>query len=117
MASNQLEGIFDALADSVIVCDREGKISRINAAALKLCEVASEGDCRGILYQQFLHRYEMGEEQQRALSLEPWVKSLVIGGEAASNPPEENIVLEDSSGRKVYVHMCWLPILDTQKHR
>ena len=55
MPSNQLECIFDALPDSVIVCDREGKISRINASALKLFEVASEANCRGTLYQQFLH--------------------------------------------------------------
>ncbi len=116
MPSNQLECIFDALPDSVIVCDREGKISRLNAAALKLFEVASEALCRGTLYQQFLHHYEMGEEQQRAISLEPWLMSLIIDGEAASNPQEETIVLQVPSGLKVYVNICWLPMLDTQKH-
>jgi len=116
MPSNQLECIFDALPDSVIVCDREGKISRLNAAALKLFEVASEALCRGTLYQQFLHHYEMGEEQQRALSLDPWLKSLLTDGEAASNPQEETIVLQVPSGLKVYVNICWLPMLDTQKH-
>ncbi len=116
MASNQPECIFDALPDSVIVCDCEGKILRINAAALKLFEVASEALCRGALYQQFLHHYEMGEEQQRALSLEPWLMSLLIDGEAASNPQEETIVLEVPSGRKVYVNICCLPMLDMQKH-
>jgi len=116
MLSNQLECIFDALPDSVIACDREGKILRINAAALKLFEVASEPLCRGTLYQQFLHHYEMGEEQQRALSLDPWLMSLVIGGEAASDPQEETIVLEVPSGRKVYVNICCLPMLDMQKH-
>jgi len=116
MPSNQLECIFDTVADSIIACDGEGKISRINTAALKLFEVASEPLCRGTLYQQFLHHYQMGDEQQRALSLEPWLMSLLIDGEAASNPQEETIVLEVPSGRRVYVNICCLPMLDTQKH-
>jgi PAS domain-containing protein len=115
MPSNQLECIFDALPDSVFACDCEGKILRINAAALKLFEVASEALCRGTLYQQFLHHYEMGEEQQRALSLEPWLMSLIIGGEAASNPQEETNVLQVPSGQKVYVNICSIPMLDEQK--
>ncbi len=116
MPSNQLECIFDTVADSIIACDGEGKISRINAAALKLFEVASEPLCRGTLYQQFLHHYQMGEEQQRALSLEPWLMSLLTDGEATSSLQEETIVLEVPSGRKVYINMCSLPMLDEQKH-
>src|SRR6266849_6914221 len=116
MPSNQLECIFDTVADSIIACDGEGKISRINAAALKPFEVASEPLCRGTLYQQFLHHYQMGEEQQRALSLEPWLMSLLTDGEATSSLQEETIVLEVPSGRKVYINMCSLPMLDEQKH-
>jgi len=116
MPSNQLECIFDTVADSIIACDGEGKISRINAAALKLFEVASELLCRGTLYQQFLHHYQMGDEQQRALSLEPWLMSLLTDGEATSSLQEETIVLQVPSGRKVYVNMCSLPVLDEQKH-
>jgi len=78
--SNQLERIFDTLPDGVIACDREGKILWTNAAALKLFEVAA---APGTSYQQFLQHYEMGDEQQRALSLEPWLMSLIIR-EAAS---------------------------------
>src|SRR5713226_7256247 len=86
--SNQLECIFESLPDSVIACDGEGKILRANAAALKLFEVPSEGLCRGIDYQEFLHRYTMGDEPQRATTLEPWLMSLLIDGEAASRPQE-----------------------------
>jgi PAS domain-containing protein len=42
MPFNQSETILEALPDSVIACDREGKILRINAAARKLFEVSSE---------------------------------------------------------------------------
>src|SRR5258708_34438279 len=105
MSSSQLEYIFNTLPAGVIACDHEGKILRINAAALKLFEVASEPLCRGTLYQQFLHHYEMGEEQQRAISLEPWLMSLLTDGEVASSPQEETIVLQVLSGLKVYVNI------------
>jgi len=110
--SNQLERIFDTLPDGVIACDCEGKILRTNAAALKLFEVAA---APGTSYQQFLQHYEMGDEQQRALSLEPWLTSLIIG-EAASSPQEETIFLQVPSGREVYVHIYCLAVLDAQKH-
>jgi signal transduction histidine kinase len=116
MPSNQLECIFDTLPDGVIVCNREGKILRINAAALKLFEVASESLWRGTSFHQFLQHYKMGDEQQRAISLEPWLLSLVMDGEAACRPQEETLVLQVPSGRKVYVNMCRLPMLEAQKH-
>jgi len=112
VSSNQLERIFDTLPDGVIACDREGKILWTNAAALKLFEVAAAS---GTSYQQFLQHYEMSDEQQRALSLEPWLMSLIIGG-AASSQQEETIFLQVPSGREVYVHIYCLALLDVQKH-
>jgi signal transduction histidine kinase len=116
MSSSQLESILNTLPAGVIACDREGKILRINAAALKLFEVASEPLLRGTSYYQFLHHYEMGDEQQRALSLEPWLMSLIIEGEAASSLQEGTLVLQVPSGRKIYVNIRCLPVLDAQKH-
>src|SRR5258708_20169504 len=69
--SNQLECIFESLPDSVIACDGEGKILRADAAALKLFEVPSEALCQGRDCQEFLHRYTMGDEPQRAIPLQP----------------------------------------------
>ena len=105
---NQVECIFESLPDSVIACDREGKILRVNAAARKLFEVASEDLCRGIDYQQFLHGYTMGDEPQQAISLEPWLMSLVVDGEAVS-------MLQLPSRRKVYVTTCSFTVLDARK--
>jgi signal transduction histidine kinase len=115
MPSKQLEDNFDLLPDSVIVCDREGKILRANAAALKLFEVASEDLCRGGDYQQFLHGSILGDEPQRAIALEPWLMSLLIDGEAASSLQKETLVLQPPSGRTVCVTRRGLPLLDAQK--
>jgi signal transduction histidine kinase len=108
MPPNQVECIFESLPDGVIACDREGKIRRANTAALKLFEVASEDLCRGIGYQEFLHHYIMGDEPQQAISLEPWLMSIVVDGEAVS-------LLQLPSGRTVYVTRCSFPVLDARK--
>ncbi len=115
MPSKQLEDNFDLLPDGVIVCDREGKILRANAAALKLFEVASEDLCRGVDYQQFLHGSIIGDEPQRAIALEPWLMNLLIDGEAASSLQKETLVLQPPSGRTVYVIRRGLPLLDAQQ--
>src|SRR5215472_2291015 len=108
MLSNQLKEIFESLPDSIIVCDPEGKILRANAAALRLFEMPSEALCRGVDYQQFLHRYTPGDKQQRAITLEHWLVSLIPCGEAVS-------VLQLSYGRTVYVSTSSFPLLDARK--
>ena len=105
LLANQLEGIFETLGESVIVCDREGKIVHINAAALTLFEVASASLCRGTGFQQFLHAYQISDELPPALSLEPWLMSLISDGEETTGQQEAIIVLQAPSGRKVYAHM------------
>ncbi len=113
--SNQLECIFESLPDSVIACGGEGKILRANAAALKLFELPSEDLCQGMDYQEFLHRYTMGDEQERAIALEPWLMHLVVDDEAAPSLQKETMVLQLPSGREAYVTMRGLPLLDAHK--
>src|SRR5260370_13705106 len=115
MSPKQLEDNFDLLPDGVIVCDREGKILRANAAALKLFEVASEDLCRGVDYQQFLHGSILGDEPQRAIALEPWLMNLLIDGDAASTLQKQTLVVQPPSGRTVYVTRRGLPLLDAQQ--
>ena len=103
----QLEAIFHKLPDGVVICDYEGKILRINAAALKLFEVDSDSSCIGIPYQQFLQAYLLdNDQQQQALSLDPWLMSLLTDVEAATTGQQEAIVvLQGPSGRKSYVNI------------
>jgi signal transduction histidine kinase len=116
MPFNQLEAIFACLPESVIVCNREGKILRINAAALKLFEVSSEDQCRGTFYQQFLQHYTRSDEQQQASASEQWLLSLVIDESATVRPPEKIIALQVPSGRTVYVNQRSSSVLDRREH-
>jgi signal transduction histidine kinase len=115
MPSKHVAYTFDPLPDGAIACDGAGKILRANTAALKLFEVPSEALCRGRDYQEFLHRYTTGDEQQRTTALEPWLMSLLIDGEAASRPQEAIRMLLPPSGRTVYVSLCAFPLLDAHK--
>jgi len=115
MPSKHVAYNFNPLPDGAIACDGEGKILRANAAALKLFEVPSEALCRGRDYQEFLHRYTMGDEPQRTTTLEPWLMSLLIDGEAASRPQEAIRMFLLPSGRTVYVSLCAFPLLDAHK--
>ena len=115
MPPHRLEDNFDLLPDGVVVCDREGKIRRFNAAALTLFEVPSEALCRGRDYQEFLRRYEGGDEPQRASALEPWLMRLLVDEDTACSLQHETRVLQLPSGRTVYVTLCAFPLLDAQQ--
>ncbi len=110
------EWIYEAFPYGVIACDQVGNIVRINAAALKLFEVAATPLLDGTSYQQVLHRYQGEAQQQPAPARESWLMSLLIDDEAAASPQEEIIVLQVPSGRKVYVTIRCSPVLDAQQH-
>jgi signal transduction histidine kinase len=116
MLSQQLACSFESFPDGAIACDGEGQIVQINTAARKLFEVASLGLYRGISYHQFLQPYQPGDQQQRVISLEPWLMSLLIDDEATSSRQEAPMVLQVPSGRKVYVTIRCSPVLDAQQH-
>jgi len=116
LLSQQLACSFESFSDGAIACDGEGQIVQINAAARQLFEVASLALYRGTSYHQFLQHYAPGDQQQRAIALEPWLMNLLIDEEAASSQQEEATVLQVPSGRKVYVAIRCSPVLDAQQH-
>src|SRR5947207_2773571 len=114
---DQLERVFDILPESIIICDQEGKIVRLNAAALKLFEVSALAHWRGKSYQQFLQNYELCDEQQRLISPEEsCLMNPVSDDEAGSGSPEKMLILYLPSRRKVYVDSWCLPVFDSQRH-
>jgi PAS domain S-box-containing protein len=99
-----------------MICDQEGKILQINAAALNLFALSSERLCLGKPYQQFLESYKRHDEQQQSASPEPWLLCLILGEGAPSSSQEEVMTLQIPSGRQVYVDMRCSPLLDTSQH-
>ena len=111
----QYKTIFTSLPDSVVVCDQEGEMLRINTAALKLFKIQSEDQWRGNNVQAFLEQYKLYDEQQRPLSPKQWLTSSTLQKEGLCNLPETYFTLQVPSGRRVAVNVSCSPLYDEQK--
>jgi signal transduction histidine kinase len=112
---DKFEYIFESGPDGKVVCDPEGRILRINRAALNLFGLSSERPYLGMPYRQFLQLYKVSDEQRRATSPEPWLLSLILGEDATADSHEELRTLQISPVQQVYVDIrCW-PLLDSRK--
>ncbi|MBO0792272.1 MAG: PAS domain-containing sensor histidine kinase [Ktedonobacteraceae bacterium] len=109
---HQIEGIFASLPVSILVCDRAGKILRVNAAALKLFDVPSESRWQGRPFQEFFQHYQLRSEQQHPISPESWLTP----PDEAATPDERGqmIILGTPSGRETCLHLLSSPLLDEQ---
>ena len=115
LPSHPFDDVFDALPDASIVCDRESKILRLNAAALKLFEVASDDHCRGVFCQAFLAPYLVGEPPSSSPFPDPWLLNLITGKETPPSEQAETIFFQLPSGRNVIVDLSRSPVFDAQK--
>jgi PAS domain S-box-containing protein len=115
LSSNLFDDMFESLPDASIVCDRDGRIVRLNTLAQKLFEGASEDLCRGVYCQQFLQSYTPGEEQPSLAVPEPWLLSLITSKEATPDEQAETMVFDLPSGRKIVVDMSCSPLFNAQK--
>jgi signal transduction histidine kinase len=111
----QLEAIFVCLPESIIACDQDGKILRLNAAALKLFDVSSEDQCRGMPAQEFFEHYAPCDEQQQPIAPGQWFRNASNDGAVTSRLPEEFVTLRLSSRQRVPVKMSSLRVFDTQE--
>lgn len=107
---NELGNVLESLPESMIVCDQEGKIQAMNAAACALFEVTHESQWRGRCVQECLLAYAGNDKQQSASTQEQELLTLVLD-EAASSPAQL-VVLHMPSGRTTYVTCAGSPVLD-----
>ena len=115
MLLNRSQSICESFPDSLIVCDSNAKIVRINATAHKLFEVAPEALYQGTGYKQFLEHYTCSDEQNQSVSSEQWLMNLVLAQEAGTCSPEHMLLLHLPSGRKVSVNVRCFPLIDSQR--
>lgn len=116
-ATCQLEALFTSMPNGIIVYDLEGKILRINPAALALFEVASEDLYRGKSCCQFLRRYKIRGENQGPIPLKRWRISRVIHGDRALGAQEDTVIICVPSGQCRSVTISCTPVFDPQRQR
>ncbi|WP_201389037.1 ATP-binding protein [Ktedonobacter sp. SOSP1-85] len=115
MQLNRLKATWEFFPDSLIACDRNQKVVRINAAARKLFEVGSETQCQGRDYQQFLKHYIRSDEQSPFVASGQWLMNLALAGKAGASPPEQTLLLDLPSGRKISVSVRSFPVIDQER--
>ncbi|GHO94598.1 hypothetical protein KSF_046460 [Reticulibacter mediterranei] len=115
--TSQLEAVFASIPNGVIVYDLEGKILRMNPAALTLFEIASENLYRRKSYRQFVRRYQIRDENQQPISLKHWEINRVIRGDTALGAQEDTVMVHLPSGRSIYVIISCAPVFDSQRHQ
>ncbi|EFH87795.1 putative PAS/PAC sensor protein [Ktedonobacter racemifer DSM 44963] len=112
---NRVEALWESFPDGLIACDRNQKIVRINTAACTLFEVTSEAQCQGRDYQQFLTHYIRSDEQSPFVASGQWLMNLVLAGRAGASTPEQTLLLDLPSGRKVSVTVRSFPVVDQER--
>lgn len=111
---NQLEAVFASIPNGVIVYDLEGKILRMNPAALTLFEIVSENLYKGKSYRQFVRRYQMRDEKQQPIQLRHWRINRLIRGDTALGAQEAIVMIRLPSGRSIYVIISCASVFGSQ---
>ena len=115
MQLHQLKAVWESFPEGLIACDRNQKIVRINAAACKLFEVASEAQCQGKDYQQFLKHYIHSDEPSPFSPSGQWLMNFFLAGKAGASSPEQTLLLDLPSGRKISVTVRSFPVVDQER--
>jgi PAS domain S-box-containing protein len=118
--ASQLEATFDALADGIIVYDREGHIQQVNAAAHEVLGVDAQPDYsehvledRVSLLQERLPQFRVLDEQGVPLPKEQWPVFRILNGEMLKGKNAVDIISQALDGREVQLSITGAPVRDT----
>src|SRR5690242_11145772 len=110
----QLEAIFDAMADGIFVYDKDGRILRMNRAARDLLGLddlpgytALSLEERGTLITQHY-------VQEQSLPLVQWATTRVLSGEVLTDATAVELTARNLRGRELRIHLSGAPIRDQE---
>ncbi len=115
--ANQLDHIFEGIADGLVVYDAQGRIVRTNAAARRILGL----DAAPLDYSQMpaLDRaslYEVRDEQDRPLAPDEWPIMRVLGGKVGTRPDARDVRMRTLDGREIEVTFSTAPLRDREGH-
>lgn len=110
----ELEAIFEAMGDGLLVCDSHGRL-QMNAAARQFLPMALlQGDIQHILEQHAKEPLVWGEDGQ-PLDTECWPISRVLRGEQLTGASAVNIQRFNAQGERRYLNISGTPIYNQQQ--
>ncbi len=112
--ASQLEAIFEAVTDQILVYDREGQLIRLNEAARRFNDLAMQAGYAQRPIAERVEQYRVRDEQDHVLGAEQWPIMRVLQGQVLSSANAEDVRLTLPSGREVQLSTTGAPIRDAQ---
>jgi len=114
--ADQLDRIFEAAAEGLIVWDAEGRIARTNAAAHRILGLdAAPPDFCELSPSERLARYAPRDEQGRPLSAEEWPFMCAMQMEGGTGQCAD-IRMRVLDGREIEINASSAPLRDREGH-
>jgi PAS domain S-box-containing protein len=110
----QLEAVFEAINDGILVCDPEGKIIQLNAAVRKLLHLDKHPE---FLQRPFIERFaslEASDENGQLIPADQWPLTRILRGETLNTGRSDDIRLRLPDGEYIYVNHTGTTIRDQQ---
>ncbi|HEX7735618.1 MAG TPA: PAS domain S-box protein [Ktedonobacteraceae bacterium] len=100
----QLEAVFEAMTDGVLVCDSAGNIIQSNSAVIHLLHLENHPDFLQLPLAERLKRIKAVDEQGRSVSSEQWPLMRILRGETLCENHNQDIHLFLPDGSEIYIN-------------
>jgi PAS domain S-box-containing protein len=114
--AQQLEAIFEAMADGIFVYDKDGRILRMNRAARDLLGL---DDLPGYTALSLEERGTMVTQRYVHEQLPPlaqWATTRVLGGELLTDTTAVELTVRNLRGHELLIHLSGAPVRDQEGH-
>ncbi len=108
----QLEAIFEAMVDGVIVFDGQGYLLHMNTAARDLLGQDTQPNYFLHLAHERPSPYEVRDEQGQPLFVEQWPLLRVMRGEVLTGATAVDVIIRTRDGREIQLNVSGAPVRD-----
>jgi PAS domain S-box-containing protein len=112
--SLQLEAVFEAITDGVLVLDRAGQVIQANSAVNRILHLDKAPEFLRMPYQQRIALLRGTDEGGRLLPLEQWPLARLLRGEYLRESEMGDMCLHLPDGQEIYVNHSGSPMRDQQ---
>ena len=114
--ASQIEGIFESLTDSVVLCDPDGRIVRMNAAHRLLLGYDATREVAASRLEEYAARYTPRDSENRPLPKEDWPIHRILRGETLTGARVVEMRIRTLDGRELIVQVSGAPVRDAAGH-
>jgi PAS domain S-box-containing protein len=112
--ANEIEAIFEAMADGVYVYDSQGQVLRTNAAALAFSPFTKQPEYLARSFHERLSSFLPRDEHGQPFELSNLPVTRVLRGETLTGPHTVDIILRQPNGTDILLNVSGAPIRDDE---